>query len=782
MRLIYIALGWAGGIVLAANTEARPTLIWLILAALAGTVVWLSWPDVRGRYAALALLAFTFGGLRFSLLPVTSDVAQYNNLGGLTIEGVVIAEPDVRDDRVQLQVAAGTVTRIGQTVPTQGTVLVQAPPLVNVHYGDRITATGNLSLPAEYDTFSYADFLARSGVFSLMKNAAVEVVASGQGSPVITAPLDLKTRAAGLIARNLPEPAAGLLTGMLLGNESSIAPEVADAFSKVGVSHIIAISGFNMAIVSGVMLGLLERFRFSRRWSAIIALTTVGLYTVLVGANAAVLRAAIMSSMLVIGGLLRRKTYVPASLAFVALLMSLQNPTVLWDVSFQLSFFATLGLALFVTPISRWFNRLLARTLPHRTATRVGDFLAEPLVVSLAAQVTTLPLIILYFGRLSLVSLLVNLLVIPAQSYLFIIGLLATVVVFVAPPLGQILYWITLVLLAWTVGVIRLFARLPFADVEFHVDPRLITVFFLVLIGGALMHATQPAWALRLARMLRQRAVVTATALSAAAIAVLMLALAVSRPDGRLHIWMLDMGHSNAALIQTPGGAQVLVDGGHFPSRLLTALGDRMPFNDREIEVLVLTQPDSVDYGALPSVLARYDVGVTLTNGQPNLSPDFQLLQDALAGHEVVTVRAGYTLETSDGLRLEVLYPQTHPGLDDSLDDSALVLRLTYGDLSFLLPGDLSATGQSALLESGVWPLAPVMQLPEHGGQRSLDETFLMAVQPQLILLQSDPANRRGDPNADTLALLGDTPLLRTDQGGTIHLMTDGQTLWAERG
>ncbi|MCB9450570.1 MAG: ComEC/Rec2 family competence protein [Anaerolineaceae bacterium] len=778
MRLVTIALGWMAGIVLAANSQNRPTLIWLALVILAGIALWSAWPDTPWRRGALVLLAFTLGGLRFSFVPVTSNIAQYNNTGGLTIEGIITAEPDSRDDRVQLQVAAETLTRGGQTVPTDGLVLVQAPPVTDVHYGDRITATGLLSLPAEFDTFSYADYLGRTGVFSIMRNAAVEVVSGGHGSPITTVLLDLKTQAARLIARSLPEPAAGLLTGMLLGNESGIAPEVADAFSKVGASHVIAISGFNMAVVSGVLLGLLERFRASRRWSAIITISVLVVYTLFVGANPAVVRAAIMSGMLVIGSLLRRKTYVPASLAFVAVLMSLQNPTVLWDISFQLSFFATLGLALFVDPISRWFNRLLARTLPRGTATRVGDFLAEPLVVTLAAQITTLPLIIVYFGRLSLVSLVVNLLIIPVQSYLFILGLLATLIAFVLPLLAQILYWMTLILLAWTIGVVRLFARLPFADVEYHIDPRLVAFFFLVMIGGALMHATQPAWALRLARTLRQRAVVTAVALASLALTLLMVAVALSRPDGDFHIWLLDMGQSNAILVQTPGGAHVLIDGGHFPSRLLTALGDRLPFNDSEIEALVITQPDEADYGALTAVLARYDVGVVLMNGQPNLSEAFVELEDALKGREVVVARAGYVLETSDGVRLEVLSPQQQPQLDDSLDDSALTLRLTYDDISFLLPGDLSREGQTALLDSGAWPLATVLQLPRHGGVRSLDGAFLAAVQPQVVLLQNDPANRRGDPDGDTLALLGDTPLFRTDIDGSLHLYSDGHDLW----
>lgn len=780
MRLVYLTLGWAAGLLLAANAANNAAApVWAILAVLALVVVGLWWRE--RRWFALTLLAFTLGGLRFSLVPLTSDIAQYNNVGGMTIEGTVNAEPDRRDDRILLRLEAETVTRAGQTLATSGAVLVYAPPISQARYGDRIRATGVLITPAEADTFSYADYLARGGVFSIMQDTAVEVLSGGHGSSLYAALLDFKARAHSLITVSLPEPAAGLLSGILLGDESGIAPEVRDAFNAAGAAHVIAISGFNMALLSGVVMGLLARFGIRRWWAVLIGISVIAVYTLLVGASAAVVRAAIMSSLLVIGAIIRRKTYVPASLALVALLLSLQNPTVIWDISFQLSFFATLGLALYAAPLSRRFDALLVRLFPRRTARMLGDFLAEPLIVSLAAQITTLPLIVVYFGRLSPVSLLVNLLIIPAQAYLLIVGLLATLTAFVLPAAAQVLFWLDLLPLAWTLGVVRLAGGLPFADAEFHADPRLIVLFYLILLGGALMQAAQPAWAPRLGRFIRARAVLTTTVFAGVGLALLMGAVGLSRPDGSLHVWLLDVGHSNAVLAQTPGGAHLLVDGGRFPSRLLTAIGDRLPFNDRAIEVLVITQPDEADLGALNAVLDRYEVGVTLYSGQPNLGETFLALQDHLSQHEVVTVSAGYALELDDGTRLEVLHPQAQPALDDSLDEHTLVTRLSYGDVSFLLTGDISREGQQTLLDAGQWPLATVMQLPKHGSARTLDEDFLQAAQPQLVVFQSDRANRMSDPDADTLALLGDTPVYRTDQGGTIHLWTDGQELWADQ-
>ncbi len=777
MRLVYIAVGWTVGLLLGLNGTFDLSL-WLAMAAFLALLVILAWRTPAYRILNIAFLAFALGGLRASFVPQTSAIAAYNNTGGLTIEGVVTTDPDNRDERIQLQVDIDTLILGADVYDMGGRVLVYAPSTADVRYGDRVRVTGLLITPAEYDTFSYADFLAREGVFSIMQNAAVEVMSSGYGSPIYAALYDVRRQANAAINDFLPEPQAGLLAGILLGNERGISRDLQDDFNAVGAAHIVAISGFNMAIISGVVMGLLSGI-ISRKWlRAFLGLAVIVLYTLFVGASATVVRAAVMSSVLIIGQNLGRKTYVPATLAFVALVMSLQKPTVLLDIGFQLSFFATLGLALFATPLTERFNVLLQRIFPSSVAVPLGKFLGEPLVVSVAALMTTLPLIVLYFNRLSVVTLLVNLLVVPIQSWLMIIGGAAVLLVFV-PPLAQFLYWLDMILLSWTIGVVRLFARLPFADVEFRIDRRVILLYFVVLIGWAFMHATQPDWWLRLGRFVRRQSVLSAVIFAGFSTTILMGAVAMSRPDGKLHVWMLDVGHNNAVFAQTPGGAQILVDGGRFPSRLLTAIGDRMPFTDREIEVLVITQPDEFEIGALAAVLERYDIGVVLWNGQPNQSEAFSQLQAELARHEVVIVRAGYTLNFDDGVRLEVLHPHEQPALTDDIDENTLVLRLGLGDISFLLTSDLSREGQAALMENGQWPLATVLQLPQHGTARSLGDSFLQAVQPQAVLIQTDRANRRGDPDSDILARLDNVPIFRTDEGGTLHLWTDGKTLEA---
>ncbi len=780
MRLVYLALGWVCGIVLAANNpdpSPRLTLAWMALCGLALLSAWLlrDWL----RWPTLALLALALGGLRMSLVPADSDLARYNNQGGVSVEGVVSAAPRLRDSGVQLRVSADTLIRSGRRVPVSGELLVQATHARNVAHGDRIRATGMLLRPGEFDSFSWSDQLARSGVFSVMRETSVEVLATGLGAPLPTALSTLNERASQQVALHLPDPQAALLKGILLGNESGLSPALRQAFNDTGATHVIAISGFNMVVLSGAIMALLRRTRLKPGQAAFVGILAILFYALFVGASASVLRAALMSSLLVFAGALRRRVFAPASLAFAILLLSLESPTVLWDVGFQLSVFATLGIMVFVAPLGAGLQRALVSLLAPGPGRRLGDFLAEPLVVSLAAQIATLPLILRYFERLSLVSLPVNLLIIPAQAPLLILGFLATATAFIAPLPAQLLFWLDLLPLSWTTGIVQAAASLPFAASALRIDPRLVATFYIALVVALLMQAARYPWATRLAHSLVRHATGSLALLLALSLALLAGAARLSQPDGLLHLWLLDVGHSNAVLLQGPGGEHILIDGGHAPSRLLTALGERLPFHDRRLEVLVLSKPDPEAIDTLDALLQRHEIGLLLHNGQREPAP-----QLVAAADKTLALRSGHNLDFGDGLRIEVLHPQQQPAVDQRLlNTAALTLRVHFGTVSFLLPASLDRAGQQALLAAGISPRATVLQLPLHGAARSLDPDFLHAAGPQMVVVHTDPddlRNRSGDPNPDILAMLDGTPLLRSDATGAVHLWSDGIRLWRD--
>ena len=209
MRLIFIAMGWAAGIMLAARLEFQyPPLVWLGLAGFLLIPVWFTRDDPPLRMVNMMMVALALGGFRYSLAPDTSHVSQWNNSGGIMLEGVIIDDPDVRDDRVQFRLRADTATRGGRSIVTSGLVLVEAPRVTGISYGDRVAVSGELITPGEFDTFSYSAFLARQNVFSIMQDSSVTVQSGGHASSFYMALFDLRARAHDEINDALPEPQA----------------------------------------------------------------------------------------------------------------------------------------------------------------------------------------------------------------------------------------------------------------------------------------------------------------------------------------------------------------------------------------------------------------------------------------------------------------------------------------------------------------------------------------------------------------------------------------------
>ena len=781
MRLIYLALGWVSGIVLAANNPDLSSALapaWLLAGALALLCACLL--RDRFRWFALALLALTLGGLRMSLVPGDSELARFNNQGGVSVEGLVSGAPVSRDSGVQLRVAASTLIRNGERHPVQGEVLVlaEASPLLTP--GDRVHATGLLQRPGEFDRFSWNDHLARRGVFSVMRDASLELLARRQGVTLQSVLYDLNRSAGRHVTASLPAPWSALLKGILLGDESDLSPDLREDFNATGAAHVIAISGFNMIVLAGAVLALLRRSRLAPAATATIAVLAILLYAILVGAGAPVMRAALMSCLLVIAGALRRRVFTPASLAFAVLLLSLENPTVLWDIGLQLSALATLGIMLLATPLAAGLRRALGVLSPAGALHVAWSLLAGPLAVSLAAYLATFPLILRYFGRLSLLALPVNLLIVPAQAPLLILGLLATLAAFLAPLPAQLLYWLGLLPLGWTIEVVRAAARLPVASVGVQTDPRLVAALYLGVLLAALIRFHRHPRVLRLGRLIVSHASGVTSLLLASGMALLLIAARLSQPDNLLHLWLLDVGHVNAILLQGPAGEQILIDGGSSPSRLMTAIGERLPFHDRRVEMLAVTVPDPATLETLQYLLQRYDLGLLLHNGQRELPA--ALLQAAEA---VIMPVKGHTIQFGKGLEIDVLHPQTRPAPDErQLNRNALALRVRYGSVSILLPGTLNREGQRQMLASAELSPATVLQLPLQGAARSLEPDFFLRSGAQLALLHTDPddlRNRYGSPDPDVLLLTANTPLLRSDLVGSIHLWSDGVNLWRDR-
>jgi len=553
-------------------------------------------------------------------------------------------------------------------------------------------------------------------------------------------------------------------------------------FNATSTTHIIAISGFNIAIVAGA-IGLLTRRFLGLYRSALVSVLAIALYTVLVGADAAVVRAAIVGSVSLIAIIAGRQTYALASLAAAALLMTLWNPVLLWDVGFELSFAATLGLILLVRPWEAGVRALLGRWVTEERAASLVRLLSGPLFVTMAAQLAVWPITLYYFRRFSLISPLTNFLIIPAQPPVMVLGGIATILGSFHPLLGQPVAWVAWLFVAYTIGVVELTARLPITGIELGSFSAGAMWLYYGLFAAAMarVHLTRA----RLKEIWEAITQYVGTKLVVGALALLVILASVAAlqmPDGRLHVHFLDVGQGDAIFIQCPNGQHILVDGGPSPSVLLSHLGRRMPFWDRSLDLVVLTHPEADHVGGLVDVLKRYDVGLVLDGGQACTNATCEAWRSLIEERRIPyrTAEAGTQLNVGEELRLEVLHPPAKlmSGTASDINNNSVVLRLEYGQFFALLTGDVMEEAESVLLASGQSLDSLVLKVPHHGGDTSLTVPFLEAVGPEWAIISVGADNRFGHPDEVTLEKLEDIPTYRTDQQGSLEVVTDGERYW----
>ncbi|GAB4537002.1 MAG: hypothetical protein Fur0018_27740 [Anaerolineales bacterium] len=768
--LLLPSLAFVGGVLLAAVLPLT-TAGWALACALAATPLLLT----RRPRAPALLFLLALGGLRYALVQpeITPQfIAWYNDTAqNFVIEGWVAAPPEARDSGVRLRVRVERLRPVSDLTftPVDGLLLARLPLGEDWHYGERIRLEGSLETPPEGESFSYRAYLARQGIHSLLSAEEAHRLAGAGGRALFRQLFAFKARALQTVYRLWPDPEASLLAGILLGVESGIPAPVQAAFKETGTSHVIAISGFNITIVAGLFVTFFGRWWGAQR-GALLAVLGIGVYTLLVGADAAVVRAAIMGAFTLFARLVGRRQSALNTLALTAALMTALDPFTPWDIGFQLSFAATLGLVLFADPLTRAFERTARRILPENRLAQVSGWVSEYVLMTLAAQFTTFPVMAYHFGALSWVAFFTNPVILPVQPPIMTLGGLAMLLGTAWLPLGRLTAPLVWPFVLFTIRAVEFFAGLPGGQWFFgEVPAAWIFAFYGVLF----------AWTFGGFRGLKERLASWRVPLPAPRPMVLFTLLVAlnalvwravwAAPDGRLHLTLLDVGYGEALLLRTPGGHTVLLGGGERPSLLSDALGRQFPLS-RRLDALIVAAPYAEHLGALPEVLPRFPPAAVYWLGPTHATREARLLQDALRaqGVEAVQVQAGQVLDFGDGVRLQAVAVTARGG----------VLLLTYGNLRTLLPFGLDADTLEQWQAGEGAPLPVNILLLAGEGYAPLNPpAWVRALQPQVLLLSAGD-NPYGLPDDDLLTALDGYNLLRTDQRGWIDLASDGERLW----
>ena len=776
-RSCWLAIGVALGALALSADHARVTAACLFVVA--AVMVVGAWRTGTDRTRALALAA----GAVLILLR-GSIWADDATLGGV---------PDGSGPWSMVVETVGA-PRDGEQVATLRTLddgpagfrlAATLPRYPAVEPGDRVVVEGRVR---ERPDSPYGRYLERLGAWGMLDARSLEL---SERPTDPGAHLESIRRGAGeLLTLVLPEPEAGLAAGILIGLRDRVDRGVAAAFTTAGVSHVVAISGWNIAIVAAAIAAVAGRVGRRRR-TVVTAVAIVG-YIAFAGASPSVLRAGAMAGVVLLARESGRAGRAAAALGWAAALLLLVEPSLIGDAGFQLSTLATGGLIAWATPLTERLDRVTGGRLPR--------WLSESLGVSLAAQAATLPIVLASFGRLALIAPVVNLLIVPIVAPAMAAGLVALLggaLVAMGAPSGVGLVmatpgWVALRLI---IGIVEVAAAVPLASVAF--EPMVGAA-----LGGAsvVVAAAVVAWRRRVSRA-RPRAAQRTVAeprstsqrpahsmsmrLASGALIVAVAvagAVVVTRSAGIARVTVLDVGQGDAILVEGSAGGRLLVDGGPDPDRLLVALDRRIPPWDRRIDILVLSHPHEDHVAGLVMLLDRYKVDRVLEPGMAGTGPSYTAWLDRVgpgSGRRRASIGAGDRLSV-DEVRLLVLWPRRGavpveaPASGSEINNLSVVLLATIGERRFLLSGDIEEEIDAELLAGGV-PRLDLLKVAHHGSRTATTESFLAAVRPRVAIVSAGVGNRYGHPTQATLDRLAraGARVYRTDRDGSVSVAFD---------
>ncbi|MHB1007154.1 MAG: ComEC/Rec2 family competence protein [Chloroflexota bacterium] len=762
MTLVYLAVAWLVGVFLGL---AYPGLARLVpLAAVAGVALaFLWWRRLPVRTVCLCgvVAAFAVWRAAASGAALPGDHVSHLNGQSVTLRGSVQAEPRLQRASQRLRLAVDEVEGAEGKART-GTVEVTTARYPAYRYGDRLEVSGQLATPADFEGFAYREYLARQGIYSQMPFPSTRLLARqppADGWALLSA---ARKAAASRIAGLLPEPQASLAAALLLGERGNLPDDLVDAFRVAGVSHVLAVSGWQVTLVAALLGGLCARSRIGRG-TLTTALTTTAIvaYVLLVGASPAVVRAGVMGGVSLLSTQLGRPRDGLNALAIACLAMTAVEPGVIFDLGFQLSATATLGLVSLSPALLRWGARL-------------PDWLWPVTANTLAAQVMVLPVLLASFGQLSVVGLAANLLVVPLVPGAMEWSAFGVVLSALWQPLGSLaadVSWLYLSLLVW---VVTLAAALPFAAVTLgEPHPALVLGYYAALAlgldGG---RRTRALWG-RLAPALPVLPRGRLLALAAAVVVLLASTLAL-RVDDSLRLSVLDVGQGDAILLRTPAGRYVLVDGGPDGVAVQNALGKRLPYGDKTLDLVVLTHPHDDHLVGLIDVVQNYRVRQVLEGPSPaRPTPAYKRWRELLdtLGVPTMAARTGQSIDLGGGAALRVRHAGEAWGGDDAFaNDASVVLSVERGGFSALLLGDAGPPVQRWLMDGNSVEATTVVKVPHHGSSAAFADGFLSLAAPREAVVSVGASNRFGHPSASTLALLRSASVHRTDLDGTVEI------------
>jgi len=808
---LLLAVAFASGIVLSTAIGAGGTLLWSSGAAAGFALfVGMQWWDHRrlvtlaplGRIGAVVLMVVCAGGARYVAYNTPSPralapIAEATDDRPLTLNGVVHDAPERSEDGTRFTMAVRTVCSSDDTTEVDGQVRVtlRSPPwnddpgsFPRLYEGDHVRLRGEVGTPPGQRNpggFDYAAYLSRRGVCCTMYvGAPSNVGVLSRDRPILTEIVVMaRSHVHRQIQRYVPsESGRAVLQALLLGDRSRITNSQQERFARTGLMHLLAVSGLHVFLVGMVLYVLLRPLlmRFRLRWQAVevgravLTIVVLGLYMLLTGARPSVVRAVIMSGLLIGGVVFQRSAHPLNTLGVAALVLLVMRPPALYDAGFQLSMAAVAGIVT-LNP------RFLDATPEWMRDSEAGEWLVSMITVSAAAMLGTAPVLLYHFGWVSAAGLLLNIGGIPCTG-LALTAAVAMVGVGGVEPMAGAAFGSTADL--FVQGL--LFTSRLGIDWFSWAGLQLAnsTVWTLgALTAGIVSLAQWPR------PRVRWRCIVLGLVLAVGGVWM----GAIGRGAApTLDVLFFDVGQGDAVLISTPGDKHVLVDtgprsfgGGSAATH--TVLPYLSQHGITHLEAVVVSHPDGDHLGGLPSILKEMSVGRFLHSGQ-EVDTDLYKRSRKMLKEEKIPSRAvdrGDALKIG-ALRMEVLGPPAFPSKRgiESENGKSVVLRLAYGRTEILLPGDVEKSAEGDLVRTyGKQLRSEIVKVPHHGSATSSTQPFVRAtvdsLRETMAVISVGRTNQFGMPDKDVVERWESLSSVQsTACAGAVWMRTDGKDVW----